>query len=91
MNEIKPFHSEADYEVALAEVDRLWGARSGTPQGDRLDVLATLIDAYDAEHYAIGEGTLNARRDRGRPRILKARRPFPRRDRSDFPPSTETA
>ena len=53
MNEIKPFRSEADYEAALAEVDRLWGARSGTPQGDRHDVLATRIDAYEAEHYAI--------------------------------------
>jgi HTH-type transcriptional regulator/antitoxin HigA len=35
----------------LAEVERLWGAKSGTPQGDRLDVLATLIDAYEAQHY----------------------------------------
>jgi HTH-type transcriptional regulator/antitoxin HigA len=31
-------------------VERLWGAKSGTPEGDRLDVLATLIDAYEAEH-----------------------------------------
>jgi hypothetical protein len=54
-------------------------------------VLATLIDADKAEHYAIGEGIFNARRDRGRPRILKARRPLPRRDQSDCPPSTETA
>ena len=35
----------------LAEVARLWGANSGTPDGDRLDILATLIDAYEAEHY----------------------------------------
>jgi HTH-type transcriptional regulator/antitoxin HigA len=42
MNEITPIRSEADYEAPLAEVERLWGARSGTPQGDRLDVLATL-------------------------------------------------
>ena len=39
--------------MALAEVGRLWGARSGTPEGDRLDVLATLIDAYENEHYPI--------------------------------------
>jgi len=45
--------SEADYEAVLAEVERLWGAKSGTPDGDRLDVLATLIDAYEAEHYPI--------------------------------------
>jgi HTH-type transcriptional regulator / antitoxin HigA len=32
-------------------MERLWGAKSGTPKGDRLDVLATLIDAYEAQHY----------------------------------------
>jgi HTH-type transcriptional regulator/antitoxin HigA len=53
MIEIKPIRSEADYEEALAEVERLWGARSGTPEGDRLDILATLIDAYEAEHHPI--------------------------------------
>jgi HTH-type transcriptional regulator/antitoxin HigA len=35
----------------LVEVERLWGSKSGTPKGDRLDVLATLIDAYETEHY----------------------------------------
>jgi HTH-type transcriptional regulator/antitoxin HigA len=49
--ELRPIRSEADYEAALAEVEQLWGARSGTPRGDRLDVLATLIDAYEARHY----------------------------------------
>ena len=53
MSEIKPIRSEEDYEATLAEVERLWGARSGTPEGDRLDVLATLIDAYEGEHYSI--------------------------------------
>jgi HTH-type transcriptional regulator / antitoxin HigA len=53
MSEIKPIHSEKDYENALAEVERLWGARSGTPEGDRLDVLATLIDAYESEYHPI--------------------------------------
>jgi HTH-type transcriptional regulator / antitoxin HigA len=53
MSEIKPIRSEADYECALAELERLWGARSGTPNGDRLDVLATLIDAYESEHHPI--------------------------------------
>jgi len=48
---LKPIRSESDYRIALAEVERLWGAKSGTPKGDRLDVLATLIDAYEAEHY----------------------------------------
>ncbi len=49
--DVKPIRSEHDYELALAEVDRLWGAKDGTPRGDRLDVLATLIDAYEAERY----------------------------------------
>jgi HTH-type transcriptional regulator/antitoxin HigA len=49
--ELKPIRSKADHKKALAEVERLWGARSGTPAGDRLDVLATLIDAYEEEHY----------------------------------------
>ena len=51
MSEIKPIRTDADYEAALVEVERLWGAASGTPDGDRLDVLATLIDAYESEHY----------------------------------------
>jgi len=50
-DELKPIRTKADYRNALAEVERLWGARSGTPEGDRLDVLATLIDAYEAQHY----------------------------------------
>ena len=49
--EIKPIRTEADYEAALAEVERLWGAKSGTLRGDRLDVLATLIEAYEKRHY----------------------------------------
>ena len=51
MAPVKPIRTEADYETALAEVERLWGANAGTPKGDRLDVLATLIDAYENEHY----------------------------------------
>jgi HTH-type transcriptional regulator / antitoxin HigA len=50
-NDVKPIRTKKDYETALAEMERLWGATSGTPAGDRLDVLATLIDAYEAVHY----------------------------------------
>ena len=53
MADVKPIRSEPDYEAALAEVERLWGAKSGTPRGDRLDVLATLIDAWESEHHPI--------------------------------------
>ncbi len=49
--ELKPIRCEADYEAALEEAERLWGAKSGTPEGDRLDVLATLIEVYEAKHY----------------------------------------
>ena len=52
--ELKPIRSTSDYKQALAEVERLWGAKSGTAAGDRLDVLATLIDAYEAEHHPVG-------------------------------------
>jgi HTH-type transcriptional regulator/antitoxin HigA len=48
--ELKPIRSEADYQTALAEAERLWGAKSGMPDGDRLDILATLLDAYECEH-----------------------------------------
>lgn len=49
--ELKPIRNAADYKVALAELERLWGAKAGTPKGDRLDVLATLIDAYEAANF----------------------------------------
>jgi HTH-type transcriptional regulator / antitoxin HigA len=45
--DLKPIRTDADHEAALAEVERLWGEPAGTPEGDRLDVLATLIDAYE--------------------------------------------
>jgi HTH-type transcriptional regulator / antitoxin HigA len=51
MNDLRPLRTEADHEAALLGVERLWGAAAGTPEGDRLDILATLIDAYEAEHY----------------------------------------
>ena len=51
--EVKPIRSEADHEAAMAEAAGLWGAASGTAEGDRLDVLATLIDAYEAKHHAM--------------------------------------
>ena len=50
---IKPIRTEADYERALKEIESLMDARAGTPEGDELDVLATLVDAYEAEHHVI--------------------------------------
>lgn len=51
--EVKPIRSEADHEAAMEEVAALWGAAGGTREGDRLDVLATLIDVYEARHNAM--------------------------------------
>src|SRR6266699_1584379 len=49
--EVRPIRTKRDFEAALKEIERLWGAKAGTSDGDRLDVLATLVDAYEAEHY----------------------------------------
>lgn len=51
MKKLKPIRTEADYKAALAEIKHLWGAAAGTPEGDRLDILATLVDDYEDEHY----------------------------------------
>ncbi|MFO1039480.1 MAG: helix-turn-helix domain-containing protein [Geminicoccaceae bacterium] len=51
--ELKPIRSEADHAAAMEAVARLWGAESGTPEGDPLDVLVTLIDTYEAKHHAL--------------------------------------
>lgn len=49
--EIKPVKTKADYRAALKEVEGLMAARSGTRDGERLDVLVTLIEAYERKHF----------------------------------------
>jgi HTH-type transcriptional regulator/antitoxin HigA len=51
MTGIKPINSPEDYENALKEIEALWGAKLGTPKGDLLDVLATLIDVYETKKF----------------------------------------
>lgn len=51
--EIKPIKTETDYEAALKEIEQLWGANYGSPEGDKLDVLVTLVEAYEEVHYPI--------------------------------------
>jgi HTH-type transcriptional regulator/antitoxin HigA len=51
--EIKPIRTKPDYERTLREIERLWGAKEGTAQGNRLDVLATLVEAYERKHFPI--------------------------------------
>lgn len=50
---IRPVRTKADYRAALKEAERLWDANPGTPEGDRMDVLTTLIHAYEAKHHPI--------------------------------------
>jgi HTH-type transcriptional regulator/antitoxin HigA len=50
---VKPIRTDADHEAALKEIERLWGAAEGTPDGDRLEVLVTLVDAYEQGRYPI--------------------------------------
>jgi HTH-type transcriptional regulator/antitoxin HigA len=51
--DIKPIHTEADHKAALAEIERLWDAKPGTADGDKFEVLATLVDAYERKHTPI--------------------------------------
>lgn len=51
--QIKPIKTEADYAAALREIERLWGADEGTAEGDRLEVLTTLVGAYEQAHFPI--------------------------------------
>ena len=49
--DIKPIRTKADYRAALKAVEGLMGAKARTPQGDRLDVLVTLIEGYERQHF----------------------------------------
>jgi HTH-type transcriptional regulator/antitoxin HigA len=51
--EIKPILSEQDYTDALQEIESIFEAQSGTPEGQRLEVLGILVEAYEAIHYPI--------------------------------------
>jgi HTH-type transcriptional regulator/antitoxin HigA len=53
--EIKPIRSEADYQSALKEIEKLMASQPGTPEGDRMDVLVTLVEAYETKHFPIPE------------------------------------
>ena len=51
--DIKPIKSESDYDAVLAEIAELMDARANTPDGDRLDVLVTLVEAYEEKHWRV--------------------------------------
>ncbi len=51
--EIKPIKNEADYQAALREIELLFDASPDTPEGDRLEVLTTLVEAYEEKLYGM--------------------------------------
>src|SRR5271168_4424632 len=51
--EIKPIRSEAGHEAALRRIEALWGAPAGTAAGDELEVLTTLVEAYEREEFPV--------------------------------------
>jgi HTH-type transcriptional regulator / antitoxin HigA len=51
--EIRPIHTAEDHAAAVRRIEALWGAEPDTPEEDELDVLATLVDAYEAQHFPI--------------------------------------
>lgn len=50
---LRPIRTKADYRAALKEAEKLWDAEPGTRDGDRVEILTTLIEAYEAEHVPI--------------------------------------
>jgi len=50
---IRPIKTEGDYQKSLKEIERLWDAKPNTPKGDRLEVLVTLVEAYEQKHYKV--------------------------------------
>jgi len=53
MMDIKPIKTKADYKAMLAEIEGLMMARANTPEGERLDVLVTLVEAYERKHFTM--------------------------------------
>lgn len=53
MNDLKPIRTEDDYEAALTEIETLFSAKPNTPEGDRLEVLATLVEQYENVQYSL--------------------------------------
>ena len=49
--QIKPIKTEKDYEEALSQIERLWDAKPNTPPGDKLEVLATIVEAHEQKRY----------------------------------------
>ena len=51
--EIKPIKTENDYNGAIQRIEQLWGAKKNSPDGDELDLLCTIVEAYEIKHFPI--------------------------------------
>src|ERR1700693_6140994 len=51
--EIRPIKTESDYAAALRRIEAVWGAAPGTSEGDELEILVTLVEAWESQHYPI--------------------------------------
>jgi HTH-type transcriptional regulator / antitoxin HigA len=51
--ELRPIKTESDYQNALQEIEKLFDAEPNSPELDRLDILTTLVEAYEQQHYPI--------------------------------------
>lgn len=82
---VAPIKSEEDYEAALVEIAALMDAERDTPEGDRLDVLVTPVEAYEARHWTIYPPELTSRwRVAARGRSIRP-------DPGDFAPALSSA
>ncbi len=51
--EIKPIKTEKDYNDAIQRIEQLWGTKKNSPEGDELDLLCTIVEAYEINHFPI--------------------------------------
>src|SRR5262245_7912360 len=51
--DIKPIRTKADYRAALKQIEKLMGAKANTVEGEKLDVLVALVEAYERKHYPL--------------------------------------
>lgn len=50
---IRPIKTEHDYNTAINRIEKLWGAKKDTPEGDELDLMVTLVESYEIKHFPI--------------------------------------
>jgi len=64
--DIKPIRTKDDHRATLREIESLMAAEPGTPEGERLDVLVTLVEAYERKHFPLDPEAVRRARHSGR-------------------------